>query len=152
MFHFYLYPSHRFFRQLQACLLFVLFSWPVLALSENALPLDVNQAGVALLAERLPGIGPAKARAIVTFREENGLFKSVDALLEVKGIGPATLKKIRGLLSVGVDSPNKSGPEKTAPASSGQQSQSSREAKTKNAVRAAVNMAKRFPKTKTAEP
>jgi competence protein ComEA len=60
--------------------------------------LDINSASVQLLAERLPGIGPAKARAIVTHREENGSFTSVDALIDVRGIGPATLEKIRPLV------------------------------------------------------
>ncbi|BAU75267.1 Competence protein ComEA helix-hairpin-helix region [Metapseudomonas furukawaii] len=46
------------------------------------------------------GIGEAKARAIVQYREENGPFSSVDDLLEVKGIGVKTLEKNRDRLSI----------------------------------------------------
>ena len=43
----------------------------------------------------LPGIGEAKARAILGRRKEQGAFKAVDQLLEVKGIGAAALDRIR---------------------------------------------------------
>ena len=48
-------------------------------------PIDLNRAGPELLAE-LPGIGPAKAQAIVDLRERRGAFGSVDELEEVRGI------------------------------------------------------------------
>lgn len=44
---------------------------------------------------RLPGIGPVKAEAILAWREEHGGFASVEQLLEVKGIGEATLEGLR---------------------------------------------------------
>ena len=56
-------------------------------------PVNVNRAGPAEL-ERLPGVGPAIASALVAWREENGPFASVDELLEVPGIGPAKLAAI----------------------------------------------------------
>jgi comEA protein len=55
---------------------------------------NVNTATAEELA-RLPGIGEAKARAILEFRKERGAFKSVDQLREVKGIGDAALERIR---------------------------------------------------------
>ena len=63
--------------------------------------LDVNTASAAELAERLPGIGPAKAAAVVAHREAHGPFASVESLVEVRGIGPKTLERLRPLVGVG---------------------------------------------------
>jgi competence protein ComEA len=62
-------------------------------------PIDINSATVTDL-DRLPGIGPATAEAIVRHREERGRFASVDGLLDVPGIGDAKLEAIRGLVRV----------------------------------------------------
>ena len=62
--------------------------------------LDVNQASSVEL-QALPGIGPKKAEAIITFRTSNGPFLVVDDLVKVKGIGPKTLEKLRPLVTVG---------------------------------------------------
>lgn len=61
--------------------------------------IDLNTAGAAEL-EELPGVGPAIAQRIVEHREKNGPFPAVDGLLEVSGIGPATLEEIRGRATV----------------------------------------------------
>ncbi len=45
--------------------------------------------------ERLPGIGPALAEAIVEYRETHGFFQSLDGLLDVPGIGPAKMDLLR---------------------------------------------------------
>ncbi len=45
--------------------------------------------------ETLPGIGEVKAGQIVAYREEHGLFMNLDDLLNVPGIGPELLEKIR---------------------------------------------------------
>ncbi|HYQ75711.1 ComEA family DNA-binding protein [Cellulomonas sp.] len=60
---------------------------------------DVNTAGSAEL-QTLPGIGPVLADRIVAWRDANGPFPDVDALLDVSGIGPAVLGKIRDLVRV----------------------------------------------------
>lgn len=59
--------------------------------------ISLNTAGVDLLVT-LPGIGPAIAKRIVEFRQVHGKFNKVDELDAVKGIGPATLRKIGGLV------------------------------------------------------
>lgn len=61
--------------------------------------IDLNSASAAEL-ETLPGVGPALAQRIITHRDLNGPFASVDALDEVSGIGPATLEKLRPLVRV----------------------------------------------------
>lgn len=60
---------------------------------------SLNRATAAEL-ERLPGIGPARARAIVEDRHRRGPFASVDQLVRVPGIGPAVVARIRGRVRV----------------------------------------------------
>ncbi|TYP87392.1 competence protein ComEA [Nitrosomonas communis] len=60
---------------------------------------DINTASQAEL-EALKGIGPAKAKAIVEYRNEHGLFSSIDDLEKVNGIGAGTLQQIRSDLTV----------------------------------------------------
>jgi competence ComEA-like helix-hairpin-helix protein len=67
----------------------------------NGLIIDINTATVNELAAALPGIGPGKAQRIVEWREANGPFQSVEQLLEVSGIGPKTLEKIRPFVRIG---------------------------------------------------
>lgn len=62
--------------------------------------IDLNQADVPTLQRELAGVGEAKAKAIVAYRESNGPFSSVDELLEVKGIGKAILDKNREKIEV----------------------------------------------------
>jgi len=59
-------------------------------------PVNLNSADVATLARELDGIGPAKAQAIVEFRQKNGPFKSPEDLLKVDGIGERVLEQNRG--------------------------------------------------------
>lgn len=59
-------------------------------------PVNVNTADAETIARELQGVGPAKARAIVSYREENGPFETVDDLLKVKGIGEKVLEDNRG--------------------------------------------------------
>lgn len=62
--------------------------------------INVNTAPAADLA-RLPGIGGAKAEAIVTYRAENGPFGSLRDLLPVPGIGEGILEKIQPYIEFG---------------------------------------------------
>lgn len=61
-------------------------------------PIDLNRASADEL-DALPGVGPATAAAIVEHRDRNGPFLSVDDLADVRGIGPAKLEAIRGLVT-----------------------------------------------------
>lgn len=60
---------------------------------------DLNRA-VEVELDRLPGVGPSTARAIVAAREAGVVFRTPEDLLIVSGIGPATLERIRGRASV----------------------------------------------------
>ena len=60
---------------------------------------NLNRAS-AIELETLPGIGPATAAEIVNDRSVNGPFSSVDDLVRVSGVGPATVEKLRDVGSV----------------------------------------------------
>ena len=60
---------------------------------------NVNTASVQEL-QLLPGVGEARARAIVDLRKQRGGLKSLDELRDVKGIGDASLEKLRPHLSL----------------------------------------------------
>lgn len=62
-------------------------------------PLDLNTATAAQL-EELPGVGPATAEAILSYRQEKGRFRSVEELLEVRGIGESKLAALRSKVRV----------------------------------------------------
>lgn len=61
---------------------------------------NINTADAETLTRELKGIGAAKAKAIIEYREAHGPFSSVDELLEVKGIGTSILDKNRAILSL----------------------------------------------------
>jgi competence protein ComEA len=65
----------------------------------RAMPVDVNRAQPKEL-EQITGIGPALARRIVETRRRLGGFRSAEDLLQVPGIGPQTLQKIRAQVLV----------------------------------------------------
>jgi comEA protein len=60
---------------------------------------DLNRASETELME-LPGVGPARAQAILAFRAEHGGFSSVSQLLRIKGFGRAMLRRLRPLLTL----------------------------------------------------
>jgi competence protein ComEA len=55
---------------------------------------NLNDADETAL-ETLPGVGPATAKAIIDYRTQHGRFRSVDDLLNVRGIGPSKLSQIK---------------------------------------------------------
>jgi competence protein ComEA len=62
--------------------------------------ININTATQAEL-ESLPGIGPSLAQRILAYREENGLFKTIEDIQQVKGIGPAIFDRIKDLITAG---------------------------------------------------
>ena len=75
----------------------------LLALSASlvcAEPVDINTADAEQIAEQLQGIGPARARAIVEYRDKVGGFDSPEQLLEVTGVGPRVLEMNAGNITV----------------------------------------------------
>lgn len=77
-------------------LLLVCFMLPA-----TAQTIDINTATAEELAATLDGVGPAKAAAIVEYRNAQGPFQSVDDLAKVKGIGDKTLEQNRSKITVG---------------------------------------------------
>lgn len=77
---------------------------PVGLVSQVDQPVDglinLNTADQSQL-EELPGIGPAKAKQIIQYRQENGSFSSVYQLLEVSGIGSKTFEGLKDAVTVG---------------------------------------------------
>lgn len=70
-----------------------------LNVSSEPIVLDLNTASERAL-QKISGIGEVTAQAIVEYRELRGGFSSVDELINVRGIGQATLEKIRPYLKV----------------------------------------------------
>ena len=74
----------------------------VSSLAENIPPqrIDINRAEAWLL-EALPGIGETRARAIIEYRQRNGLFRSINEIIQVEGIGEALYEEIKHLVTIG---------------------------------------------------
>ncbi|MDA2917940.1 ComEA family DNA-binding protein [Desulfobacterota bacterium AH_259_B03_O07] len=77
---------------------FAIFLFTSYGLAEAA-KININTASVEQLVE-LPGIGESTASKIVAYREQNGGFKTIDDLLNVKGIGERKYEKMKSLITV----------------------------------------------------
>ena len=61
--------------------------------------ININSADLKEL-QKVPGIGPATASKIVTYRDENGPFSQIDQLTNIKGIGKVTLEKMKPYITM----------------------------------------------------
>jgi competence protein ComEA len=90
-------------------ILFTAMSLPLQAVGLNETPavissqeiqvIDINKADIETLA-LLKGVGEKRAKAIIAYRELNGVFKSLDDLTHVKGIGQRTLELNKGRIKL----------------------------------------------------
>lgn len=74
--------------------------WVLAQPSAWAGPVNINSADATALAAELTGVGPALAQAIIKDRQENGPYRSPDALTRVKGIGPRIIELNKGNILV----------------------------------------------------
>jgi|GEM_PF-534573 len=78
--------------------------------SPTQIPLiNINTAALEDLCI-LKGVGPVKARAVIEYREGSGMFRCVEDITNVPGIGPATLNRIRDQITVGDIAPREAPP------------------------------------------
>ena len=101
----------RFFQSLIATTLLLVAMTPALAASQAAAPgklthvasvnskVNINTADASEL-QKIKGVGPKTAQAIIQWRKQQGPFKTVDQLLAIKGIGEKTLQRMRGQVSL----------------------------------------------------
>lgn len=66
-------------------------------------PVNINTADAQTLADAINGVGLQRAEAIVSYREKNGPFKSVNELVQVRGVGEKSVEKSRDRLTTGSD-------------------------------------------------
>jgi competence protein ComEA len=61
---------------------------------------NINTAGLEEL-DTLPGVGPVTAQKIIDYRQANGPFLTIEAIMDVSGIGPATFARMQDLITIG---------------------------------------------------
>ncbi|WP_424399775.1 ComEA family DNA-binding protein [Marinomonas sp.] len=90
--------SIQYVRTFLRCVLVMLVLSPLALFA--AQPLDINTATADQIAAVMSGVGDKKAHAIVAYRSENGPFKSLDQLTEVKGLGDALVERNKAFIQI----------------------------------------------------
>lgn len=83
-------------RLLSILLLALCLSSPLFAADAGVV--NINTADAETLVQSLKGVGPAKAAAIIAYRDTYGQFQALEELEAVKGIGPAIVQQNRNLI------------------------------------------------------
>lgn len=76
------------------------FDWETEFVSDEPRVININEAMEPDLMT-LTGIGPSKAKEIINYRETHGRFTSIEQIMEVPGIGPATFEKLKDWITIG---------------------------------------------------
>ena len=69
------------------------------ATASNNGKININTADSAALQE-IPGVGPATAEKIISYRETNGRFRNKEDLMNVSGIGEKTFEKMKDMITI----------------------------------------------------
>ena len=85
-------------KSIRALLFNLLLLFPLIALCSEAI--NINKADKETLMNAIKGVGEKKAEAIIVYRQENGPFKSIDDLLNIKGITQKMVDKHREMLTI----------------------------------------------------
>lgn len=88
-----LYIQHASVRQLEFYEDSVVRSMPTASETDSDLQVNINTAGIKELT-LLPGIGESRAKDIIDYRNEYGLFTEPEDLLNIRGIGKSTLENL----------------------------------------------------------
>ena len=73
----------------------MLFFWAIPALAA----ININTADLSTL-QSIPGIGTAKAKAIIDYRSINGNFQAIEELTNIRGISDKLLEQIRDMIEI----------------------------------------------------
>ncbi len=84
-------------KSFQILSLVILFAFSSLGFAGSV---NINTADAKAIAKNLKGVGLKKAQAIIVYRKKHGVFKTVESLAKVKGIGFKTVEKNRANISI----------------------------------------------------
>lgn len=69
------------------------------SVSSNMKKININTSNSEEL-QQIPGVGPAKANAIIEYRSKDGLFKKIEDIKNISGIGEKTFEKLKNYITI----------------------------------------------------